>query len=235
MGNDLRYSTQMRFCGIILLLSVFAAQGLGQQNDAAEPKLINSPIAVKPKEARKTGLGGTVSVLVNIDENGSVLSATDATGPDWVCPNVTQPDVLALREAAIKAALTTKFEPKIVDGKVIPSSTSLTIYFPPDKKKGGVATIGHMSPAAVLDTESQSIPKPDFPKAGAAAKASGPVNIQILIEVDGSVISAEPTSGHPLLRGAARKAACNARFSPTVFSGQPVRVSGNITYNFRPN
>jgi len=41
-------------------------------------------------------------------------------------------------------------------------------------------------------------------------------------------------SGHPLLRGAAEQAARGARFSPTLLSGQPVKVSGVITYNFVP-
>jgi len=39
-------------------------------------------------------------------------------------------------------------------------------------------------------------------------------------------------SGHPLLRAAAVAAARGARFSPTKLSGQPVKVSGVITYNF---
>jgi periplasmic protein TonB len=39
---------------------------------------------------------------------------------------------------------------------------------------------------------------------------------------------------HPLLRAAAVAAARGARFSPTKLSGQPVKVSGVITYNFVP-
>lgn len=39
-------------------------------------------------------------------------------------------------------------------------------------------------------------------------------------------------SGHPLLRQAAEQAAKNAKFAPTMLSGQAVKVVGIITYNF---
>jgi protein TonB len=60
------------------------------------------------------------------------------------------------------------------------------------------------------------------------------VAVQVLIDEDGRVISANAVSGHPLLRGAAEQAARGARFSQTLLSGQPVKVSGVITYNFVP-
>jgi TonB family protein len=63
-------------------------------------------------------------------------------------------------------------------------------------------------------------------------KASGPVNVQVLIDETGKVISAQAVSGHPLLRAAAVQAARQARFSPTMLGEQPVKVSGVITYNF---
>jgi protein TonB len=56
----------------------------------------------------------------------------------------------------------------------------------------------------------------------------------VLIDENGSVVSASAVSGHPLLRAAAVQAARGARFSPTKLSGQPVKVSGVITYNFVP-
>jgi protein TonB len=58
------------------------------------------------------------------------------------------------------------------------------------------------------------------------------VNVQVLIDEKGHVISARAVSGHALLRNSAEAAARMARFSPTLLSGQPIRVSGIITYNF---
>lgn len=86
----------------------------------------------------------------------------------------------------------------------------------------------------VLNGKATSLPKPPYPPAARAVRAAGAVSVQVLISESGSVISANAVSGHPLLRAAAEGAARGARFSPTLLSGQPVKVSGVITYNFVP-
>ncbi|MGE3466868.1 MAG: TonB family protein [Pyrinomonadaceae bacterium] len=86
----------------------------------------------------------------------------------------------------------------------------------------------------VLNGKATSLPKPAYPAAAKAVRAGGSVSVQVLISESGSVISASAVSGHPLLRAAAARAARGARFSPTLLSGQPVKVSGVITYNFVP-
>ena len=86
----------------------------------------------------------------------------------------------------------------------------------------------------VLNGKATSLPKPPYPPAARAVRASGAVSVQVLIDEHGNVVSASAVSGHPLLRAAAVSAARNAKFSPTQLSGQPVKVSGVITYNFVP-
>lgn len=86
----------------------------------------------------------------------------------------------------------------------------------------------------VLNGKAISLPKPAYPPAARAVRASGAVNVQVLINEDGKVISAQAVSGHPLLRAVSVEAARGAKFSPTRLSGQPVKVSGIITYNFIP-
>ena len=54
----------------------------------------------------------------------------------------------------------------------------------------------------------------------------------VTIDENGSVISASAVSGHPLLKQAAEQAARSSKFSPTLLSGQKVKVSGLIVYNF---
>jgi len=84
----------------------------------------------------------------------------------------------------------------------------------------------------VLNGKALSLPKPAYPPIAKQARASGAVTVQVTISESGSVISATAISGHPLLRPAAVAAARGARFSPTKLSGQPVKVTGVITYNF---
>lgn len=86
----------------------------------------------------------------------------------------------------------------------------------------------------VLNGKATSLPKPPYPAAARAVRASGAVNVQVTISESGSVVSASAVSGHPLLRQAAEQAARGARFAPTLLSGQPVSVTGVIVYNFVP-
>ena len=96
---------------------------------------------------------------------------------------------------------------------------------PPPKPKTVVS-------GGVLNGKAISKPQPAYPPIAKAARASGTVTVQILVDESGRVVSANAVSGHPLLQQAAVSAARNARFSPTLLSGQPVKVSGVITYNF---
>ena len=84
----------------------------------------------------------------------------------------------------------------------------------------------------VLNGKAISLPKPPYPAIAKAARASGTVTVQVTIDESGKVISARAVGGHPLLQQAAVQAAYGARFSPTQLSGQPVKVTGVITYNF---
>ena len=86
----------------------------------------------------------------------------------------------------------------------------------------------------VLNGKAVNLPKPAYPPIAKAAKASGTVVVQVTVDENGNVISASPVSGHPLLQAAAVAAARSAKFSPTILSGKPVKVSGVITYTFTP-
>jgi periplasmic protein TonB len=84
----------------------------------------------------------------------------------------------------------------------------------------------------VLNGKAISLPKPPYPPIAKQAHASGTVVVQVTIDENGNVISAHAVSGHPLLQAVAVAAARGAKFSPTKLSGQPVKVTGVITYNF---
>ncbi|MEO6333818.1 MAG: TonB family protein [Pyrinomonadaceae bacterium] len=84
----------------------------------------------------------------------------------------------------------------------------------------------------VLNGKANSLPQPAYPPTARAARATGAVMVQVLVDEKGEVVSATAVSGHPLLRSAAVQAARQARFAPTKLSGQPVKVNGVLTYNF---
>lgn len=84
----------------------------------------------------------------------------------------------------------------------------------------------------VLNGKAVHLVTPPYPAIARSAHASGAVQVQVLIDENGSVISAHAVSGHPLLQAAAVAAARASRFTPTKLSGQPVKVNGVIIYNF---
>ena len=86
----------------------------------------------------------------------------------------------------------------------------------------------------VVNTKATNLVRPTYPMAARAVRASGAVNVQVTIDENGTVISASAVSGHPLLRQAAEQAARSSKFAPTLLSGQPVKVTGIIVYNFVP-
>lgn len=102
---------------------------------------------------------------------------------------------------------------------------------PPPPPRPPVKLVGPIS-GGVLNGKALSKPHPPYPPIAKAARASGAVTVQIVVDESGKVIWASAVSGHPLLRQAAEQAAGNARFTPTQLSGHPVKVAGVITYNF---
>jgi protein TonB len=116
-------------------------------------------------------------------------------------------------------------------GTVVTGPAKVTIADeppPPEPKPTPRAPIS----GGVLNGKAISLPKPSYPAIAKAAHASGTVVVQVLIDENGNVVSATAVSGHPLLIQAATSAARSARFSPTKLSGQPVKVTGVIQYNF---
>lgn len=87
----------------------------------------------------------------------------------------------------------------------------------------------------VLNGKATSLPKPVYPPAARAVRATGSVSVQVLVNEQGYVEKASAVSGHPLLRASAEQAARIARFEPTKLSGQAVKVSGVLMYGFTPD
>ena len=86
----------------------------------------------------------------------------------------------------------------------------------------------------VLNGKAISKPEPTYPAVARAAHATGMVTVQVTVDETGNVVSANAVSGHPLLQAAAVAAARQAKFTPTRLGGQPVKVTGVLTYNFVP-
>lgn len=92
---------------------------------------------------------------------------------------------------------------------------------PNQNPKKGPVSVG------VLNSKAIYMPQPEV-----GGDATGVVIVQVLVDEQGSVVEAKAVSGPQNLQTAAVNAARLARFSPTLLMGEPVKVTGTLSYNF---
>lgn len=231
---------------LLLGISMLAITAVAQE---AIPKQINGGVlngkAVSlikppyPAELKAAGVAGTVYVRVVIDESGTVVSAVASSEPlkvkrsegDQIIEVEVPPADPALREAAEKAALESRFTPTLLSGQPVRVAGTIVYNFVADKSIDDSADVGKAE-VDVLNGKAISMPRPAYPAAARAVNAEGAVTVKVTVDEGGEVISAAAVSGHPLLRAAAVAAARQAKFSPTIVDGRTAKVSGYLTYNF---
>lgn len=84
----------------------------------------------------------------------------------------------------------------------------------------------------VLNDIAVSLPAPD-PEAVAKANESGTVTVEVLVNEKGQVTASSVVSGPQPLWRAAGDAARQAKFDPPLHNGEPVKVAGVLTYEFK--
>lgn len=85
-----------------------------------------------------------------------------------------------------------------------------------------------------LNFEVVSAEKPYHTRAAKASGASGLVQVEVLIDTNGSVISARARTGNKLLHPEAERAATASKFNRPTLDGRPARATGFLVYRFGP-
>lgn len=80
----------------------------------------------------------------------------------------------------------------------------------------------------MLNGKAIYLPVPDVPP----GEVTGVVVVAVVVDEQGGVIEARAISGPQPLHAAAVTAARLARFAPTRLMGEPVKISGTLSYNF---
>jgi TonB family protein len=83
-----------------------------------------------------------------------------------------------------------------------------------------------------MNGKAVDLPQAVYPEAARKTHAAGTVQVQVLVDETGKVISATAVFGPEELRDAAVKAAQRAKFKPLLVDGVPVKVKGILTYDF---
>ena len=131
----------------------------------------------------------------------------------------------------VEEAMPDKIKPETTQPEAKPTPSPTSPATPPVSDSGSETT----SPAegGILNNRALDLPAPKYPEAAKKAHASGQVQVKVLVDETGKVISAEALFGPESLRQAAVDAAKLARFKPTVVEGAAVKVSGVLTYDFK--
>jgi TonB family protein len=125
-----------------------------------------------------------------------------------------------------------KVEPKPTASPTPPVSSPAST---PSQTKTSPATSGDEQDArdvGFLNGRAVDLPKPVYPAEAKKSHITGQVQVKVILDQQGKVISAEAVFGPEELRAAAVAAAKRARFQPTVMDGVAVKVFGIITYDF---
>lgn len=88
-----------------------------------------------------------------------------------------------------------------------------------------------VSIGSLIDRATQKV-SPKYPQAARTARVSGVVKVYVEVDETGVVAKVQRSDGPQLLRGAAESAARQWKFKPVLVDGQPVRVSGFISFSF---
>ncbi len=172
------------------------------------------------EEFRGYAVGLSITAAILSDELGfSTLASSYKSEAEGLL--LRQPDLSAFVPAVSEAERRRYEGIKSAVSRKMPTVVGDTNPQPAAKVSGGV-----------LNGRALNKITPAYPAAAREAGTSGTVEVRIVFDETGKVIWAKAVSGYPQLRQAAEDAAWQTRFSPTILSGQAVRTSGILLYNF---
>lgn len=224
--------------GLSACISVAAFAFLTIESEAqnSTPTIVSGNQYIMTEADKALGISGDVKVAVDLSADGHVKRAVVYVGPGWPCSTNIDSKVNTLMRSIEKWASDLVFKPEMKDGKAVETRLGLTVKLTETIFDNAVITAGVTKPISggVVNGKATILPKPAYPSAARAERAEGEVNVQVIIDETGKVIWSQAISGHPLLMFSSRDAACSSKFTTTKLAGQPVKVSGVITYRYVP-
>lgn len=155
-----------------------------------------------------------INVQIVIDATGNVTNARALNGHPL------------LRGIFVNFARQAKFKPININSAPFFVTAILVYKINPD---GEVYT--DIDDEIVLG-EALNLSKPIFPSFTGKIGNNRSVLVEIVIDEDGNVLSAEAISGHPMLKAMSVAAARHSKFSQTTISGVPVKAKALLTYEY---
>lgn len=207
----MNYSIQKKIVLAIIFVAIF---GVSSQYAAAQQKddditKSTSVFAVKDKPVATTAPRKTIRRL-KAPKRPSAVSGSKPV-------------------AETTAATTKKPKPTTTSAAKKPTTATTSSATPSAGKWNGFVVGDEHS---FLNLTALSRPLPVWTRAAQAARADGLVQVGVVVDEKGSVISAKGRTGNPLLWESAEQAARTAQFNPPKFGGKPARMIGFLVYCF---
>ena len=153
-----------------------------------------------------------------------LVFALSKEGGSWKIDNIGGPELENITDLA---------SAELKDGQKLEPTVTAPAISVPDAPPAAPNPHAPIS-GGVLNSKATSLPQPPYPPIARSVKAAGTVVVQVTVDENGNVTSAQAISGHPLLQAVSVAAARSAKFEPTKLSGMPVKVNGIINYTFQP-
>lgn len=113
-----------------------------------------------------------------------------------------------------------------------PTRATLKVTEIGETDEPGTSSVAKPIDGGELNSKATSLPKPVVTEEMKRLKAKGRIQVRVIVDENGKVVSAQALSGTHVLREAAEAAARQATFEPMVKDGITVRVTGILTYDF---
>jgi TonB family protein len=182
--------------------------------------------AAMAKMLQPTSSAAPGPVTANVEATGQPSKPADAKSAD-AKPAAALPPRTSLDKLKLSAVT-----PSAGDFRSAPADTAGKVLVADSEPPPAPRPLMKPVSGGVLNGKALSLPAPAYPDFARRMRTGGLVEVEVVVDENGKVISARALAGPPTLRDAAVQAALRARFSPTKLSGQPVKISGQINYNF---
>jgi len=196
--------------------------------DASMAKMLQPVAAPSPVPA------STQSDLGSSKSSGSAVN--DTKSPNSLGASVKQPENRSTATLPPSTSLdkmkVSSVQPLTPDFRGMPADTNKRVVVKDNDAPPAPRPLLKPVSGGVLNGRALSLPTPVYPDVARRMRTEGVVQVEVVVDENGKVVSARALSGPGMLRDAAVKAASLAHFSPTKLSGLPVKVTGLINYNF---
>jgi hypothetical protein len=211
-GSVQAYITRKRFYAIVSLNT--------KRDDALEEKFLSSF-----KLPERTDQPVTAAAETNLEATATDNSVNSGGQQK---PNSSGSGVAAPGGRAVQAGTGATQVSVAVEDNTEAGVVNAPTGQKPDQPQGQPTQKRGQINGGMLNSKALYMPTPEAP----VGEPTGVVMVQVLIDEQGSVVEARALSGPPNLHAAAVNAARLARFQPTLLAGEPVKVSGTLSYNF---